>query len=339
MLLEERQLQSNCMTWFKEIKIHLETLLGKHMRPYENAFQIFFQEEYETFRVKMYHNLNQLQWQLEKENLYSCDPKTCLGVLITQFKEFFDSKRRNLLRYLDVHYKLINERALKYGELRMKEREVQAIKDIEKWLKESEMQKQDSLVTKGAALEASLVTEGATLEACLVNEGIAMDDNLLAKESTYDSVTSSEQLHESSSSGNEIRISDNASSRSGNDANANIRPLYDNDYEQQRAFFASLINNLTCDVEKCNKVHREAQQANGLLTNKLERYKQNEKHFAKDKTIESEYYKKIKLLNDDISNLKSQACQNDKTFARENGKFDENAQPILKRKNELEKKN
>ncbi|GJY00882.1 hypothetical protein Tco_0359034 [Tanacetum coccineum] len=57
----------------------------------------------------------------------------------------------------------------------------------------------------------------------------------------------------------------------------------DVDYEQQRAFFASLINNLKCDVKK--------------------------------------------------------SCQNDKTFARENGKYDEYVQPLLKRKNELEEKN
>ncbi|GKB76180.1 hypothetical protein Tco_0943075 [Tanacetum coccineum] len=92
------------------------------------------------------------------------------------------------------------------------------------------------------------------------------------------------------------------------------------DYEQQRALFDSFINNLKCDVEKCNKVNREAQQSNALLTKELEIYKEKEKHFAKDKTIESKYCKTIKLLNNKISNLKSQACQNDKTFARENGK-------------------
>ncbi|GJU24334.1 hypothetical protein Tco_1162955, partial [Tanacetum coccineum] len=93
------------------------------------------------------------------------------------------------------------------------------------------------------------------------------------------------------------------------------------DHEQQSAFFASLINNLKCDVEKYNKVNREAQQANALSMNELERYKEKEKHFAKDKTIESKYYKKIKLLNDEISNLKSQACEKDKTFAKENEKL------------------
>ncbi|GJS33593.1 hypothetical protein Tco_0531975 [Tanacetum coccineum] len=90
---------------------------------------------------------------------------------------------------------------------------------------------------------------------------------------------------------------------------------------EQRAFFASLINNLKCDVEKCNKVNSEAQQANALLKNELERYKKKEKHFAKDMIIDSKYCKKIKLLNVEISNLKSQACEKDKTFAKENEKY------------------
>ncbi|GJT33462.1 hypothetical protein Tco_0923881 [Tanacetum coccineum] len=93
------------------------------------------------------------------------------------------------------------------------------------------------------------------------------------------------------------------------------------DYEHQCAFFASLINNLKCDVEKCHKVNREARQANALLTKELDKYREKEKHFAKDKTIESEYCKKIKVLNDEIPNLKSYACEKDKAFAKENEKL------------------
>ncbi|GKA21038.1 hypothetical protein Tco_0701027 [Tanacetum coccineum] len=103
-----------------------------------------------------------------------------------------------------------------------------------------------------------------------------------------------------------------SSNSEGNDADADIGPSYDNDtmnennsniisdipnmdpdrdkeehdyvnYEQQYAFFASLINNLKCEVDK--------------------------------------------------------SCEKDKTFAKENEKYDEYVQPLLKRKNELEKKN
>nr|GFC68387.1 hypothetical protein [Tanacetum cinerariifolium] len=160
--------------------------------------------------------------------------------------------------YLDVLDKLIDERVLKDGELRMKESEVQAIKEIEKWLKEREIQQQENLSTEGIVVEANLstdditleaclvtestvmdaclVTEGASLEACLVIEGTKMDDSLVAKESTNDYVTSSEQLDESSSlrnecsrSRNENRISDHESISLGNDADADIGPSYDND--------------------------------------------------------------------------------------------------------------
>ncbi|GJW32838.1 hypothetical protein Tco_0052870 [Tanacetum coccineum] len=112
-----------------------------------------------------------------------------------KFKEFFDSKkgnasdvpnkswqesfndgtrwepenyRRLLLRYLEELDKLIDERVLKYEELRFKESEVQAINKIEKWLNESELQQQESLITEGAVIKACLVTEGAALEACLL---------------------------------------------------------------------------------------------------------------------------------------------------------------------------
>nr|GEU61224.1 hypothetical protein [Tanacetum cinerariifolium] len=77
------------------------------------------------------------------------------------------------------------------------------------------------------------------------------------------------------------------------------------DYEQQRAFFASLINNLKCDVEKYNEVNREAQQANALLTNELERYKEKQKHFLKDKTIESEIGKEKILFGTETSRFET----------------------------------
>ncbi|GKF74160.1 hypothetical protein Tco_0220492, partial [Tanacetum coccineum] len=84
----------------------------------------------------------------------------------TQFKNFFDSKEVNaldfqnkcsqknfkdgtgwepdtyrhiLLWYLDELDKLIDEKVLKYLELRMKEKEVQALKEIKRRLQDSEM--------------------------------------------------------------------------------------------------------------------------------------------------------------------------------------------------------
>nr|GEV52690.1 hypothetical protein [Tanacetum cinerariifolium] len=200
------------------------------------------------------------------------------------------------------------------------------------------------LVTKGTSLEANLVIECAALEANLVTKVIALDDNLVSQQCTVDS---------------------------RNDADADIGPSYDTDtvsevhhdtfknvfahgiktheqpksipntYVENNSNIISDIPNMDSDkgTEEHDEVNCEAQHANALSTNKLGRYKEKEKHFVKETTIESEYCKKIKLLNDEISNLKAQVCQNDKTFAKENEKYDEYVQPHLKRKNSLEKKN
>ncbi|GJR20890.1 hypothetical protein Tco_0969417 [Tanacetum coccineum] len=251
--------------------------------------------------------------------------------------------RSALLRVLEELDKLIDERALKYEELRIKESEAQAIKEIAKLLKESEIQQQESLViegttleanlstggrimeaclsindtvieacliTEGAVIEAYLLTKGATLEACLVNKGITLNDNTGVMESSGTASENSCKETPFSISEDENRKSDKESSNSeGNDANADIGPSYNSDtvsevahdmlenmfaheiqsheqpesisdtyevnknnsniisdipnmdfdrnkeehdyvdYEQQRVFFASLINNLKCDVE------------------------------------------------------------------------------------------
>nr|GEY18405.1 reverse transcriptase zinc-binding domain-containing protein [Tanacetum cinerariifolium] len=315
--------------------------------------EIFVVLKYEAFRTKMYNNLNKLQRQLKRENPYSSNSKSCLKVLRTPFKEFFDSKEVNALEF---HIKCWKKNFKDYTGW-----EPETYKHFLLWY----LDELDKLID-----EKALKYE---LEACLVNEVIEMDDILVSKECTDESVTSLEQpdersysQNESINSRNEIRSSDNEISSS--DGNADIGHSYDSDtvnennnniisdipdmdsdrdkkeddyadYEQQRAFFASLINNLKCDVEKCNEVNREAQQENALLTNELERNKEKEKHFTKDMTIASEYCKKTKLLNDEISYLKSQAWEKDKTFAKENEKYDEYVQPLLKRKNKLEKKN
>ncbi|GJS68227.1 hypothetical protein Tco_0682792 [Tanacetum coccineum] len=330
MKLDERDLHKKCLAWFEKLKKHLGFLRSSfnitNTRLFEIAFRIFFREEHQTFREKMYHNLNQLQWQLERDNFHGHDSKTCLVVLRTQVNEFFESKEVNasdvpnkkwkesfidgtkwepknfrsaLLWVLEELDKLNDERALKYGELRMKESEVKAIKENEKRLKESELQQQESLVTQGAVMEACLVTE-----------------------EQLDESSSSETTFNKSEDENKISNKDSSSSE-GNDADVDIGSSNDNKYEKHRAFFASLINNLKSDVEKCNEVNREAQLANALLTNELERYKEKEKYFAKDMIIESEYCNKSKLLSDEISNLKSQPYEKDKTFAKENEKFDE----------------
>ncbi|GKC50635.1 hypothetical protein Tco_1073380 [Tanacetum coccineum] len=81
------------MAWFEQLETHLRDLYlnsSSHaVDAFKPAFHSFFGEEHQTFRLKMFHNLDQLRLQLEKENLLEVNPRTCLEALRTQFKEFF----------------------------------------------------------------------------------------------------------------------------------------------------------------------------------------------------------------------------------------------------------
>ncbi|GJR64169.1 hypothetical protein Tco_0010234 [Tanacetum coccineum] len=356
----ELELHQKCLALFEKLKKHLGFLHRSfnfiNPRLFEIAFRIFFREEYRTFREKIYHNLNQLQWQLESDSCHghnskTClehDSKTCLVVLRTQFKEFFDTKEVNASDFPNKCWQKNFIDVLKYGALRMKEKEVQVIKEIKNRLKEKEIQQQQSLVIEGAILEACLVTKGATLEACLVNEGRALDDNLVIKETTYDSVTST-----SSNLRNQATIQD---------GRVTVQQVQGR-HGQNVTGMGSKEKILLVQIQKSGQVLDESSSSGnenrssdyessslGMKTEVLTMkatvhpdmfenvFAHGKKHFAKDMTIESEYCKKIKLLNDEISNLKSQACEKDKTFAKENEKYDEYVQPLFRKENDLKRK-
>ncbi|GKE59002.1 hypothetical protein Tco_1498187 [Tanacetum coccineum] len=96
-----KQRHSHCMAWFEQLETHLRDLYlnsSSHaVDAFKPAFHSFFGEEHQTFRLKMFHNLDQLRLQLERENLLEVNPRTCLDALRTQFKEFFSSKKVNYL--------------------------------------------------------------------------------------------------------------------------------------------------------------------------------------------------------------------------------------------------
>ncbi|GJU37545.1 hypothetical protein Tco_1185899 [Tanacetum coccineum] len=100
-----KQRHSHCMAWFEQLETHLRDLYlnsSSHaVDAFKPAFHSFFGEEHQTFRLKMFHNLDQLRLQLERENLLEVNPRTCLEALRTQFKEFFASKRVNSSEHLN----------------------------------------------------------------------------------------------------------------------------------------------------------------------------------------------------------------------------------------------
>ncbi|GJU47134.1 hypothetical protein Tco_1204400 [Tanacetum coccineum] len=194
-----KQRHSNCMTWFEQLETHLHDLYLLNspyaVDAFKPAFRSFFGEEHQTFKLKMFHNLDQLRLQLERENLHGVNAKTCLQALKTQFKEFLASKgvnatdllnqgwqqdfedftrcepsayRRELLENLDTLEAVIHRVVNTYGVLRMKENEVNALKENgsqlhdeilhEHQIKSSvKMQSQDIQINPVQAMDDSLI--------------------------------------------------------------------------------------------------------------------------------------------------------------------------------------
>ncbi|GJY37280.1 hypothetical protein Tco_0422658, partial [Tanacetum coccineum] len=179
------------MAWFEQLGMHLRDLYlnsSSHaVDAFKPAFRSFFGEEHQTFRLKMFHNLDQLRQLLERENLLEVNARTCLEALRTQFKEFFSSKR------LQSQDGQINP--------------VHAVDDSlsvskSSWI-ESEFNNALSKLVNETQLQqhVSLVTESTTLEANLSMDVNALDVGLAVTESNG---TNSYKQDTSSSSGTYI---------------------------------------------------------------------------------------------------------------------------------------
>ncbi|GJW15176.1 hypothetical protein Tco_0019309 [Tanacetum coccineum] len=183
------------MTWFEQLEIHLCDLYlnssSHDVDAFKPAFRSFFGEEHQTFRLKMFHNLDQLRQLLERENLLEVNARTCLEALRTQFKEFFASKgvnspdylnqcwqqdfkeytlckpntyRRDLLENLDTLEAVIHRAVITYGKLQLQSQDVQ----INPVHAVDDSLSHESLVTECTTLEANLSMDVKALDACLV---------------------------------------------------------------------------------------------------------------------------------------------------------------------------
>ncbi|GKD51586.1 hypothetical protein Tco_1280562 [Tanacetum coccineum] len=117
-----KQRHSNCMTWFEQLETHLHDLYLLNS-PYaviafKPAFRLFFGEEHQTFKLKKFHNLDQ----------------------------------RELLENLDTLEAVIHRVVNTYAVLRMKENELNALKETE-----TQMQRQEEKVNMREAVDAGLV--------------------------------------------------------------------------------------------------------------------------------------------------------------------------------------
>ncbi|GJW06945.1 hypothetical protein Tco_1569368 [Tanacetum coccineum] len=80
-----KQRPSHCMAWFEQLETHLRDLYlnssSHDVDAFKPAFHSFFGEEHQTFRLKMFHNLDQLRLQLERDNLLEVNLNTDVKAL------------------------------------------------------------------------------------------------------------------------------------------------------------------------------------------------------------------------------------------------------------------
>ncbi|GJU86810.1 hypothetical protein Tco_1294356, partial [Tanacetum coccineum] len=212
-----KQRHSICMTWFEQLETHLHDLYLLNspyaVDAFKPAFCSFFGDEHQTFKLKMFHNLDQLRLQLERENLHGVNAKTCLQALRTQFKGFLASKgvnatdllnqgwqqdfedftrcepsayRRDLLENLDTLEAVIHRAVITYGILRMKEIEVNALKVNGKQLNEEILHEHE--IKKSFKLQSQDVQ---------INPVQAVDDSLIVSKTSWIKLENNNALNKS----------------------------------------------------------------------------------------------------------------------------------------------
>ncbi|GJV47081.1 hypothetical protein Tco_1437293 [Tanacetum coccineum] len=243
------------MAWFKALKSHLRILYdfrflcNRTEVGFQHAFRIYFGEEHMTFVMKMLLNLDQLQLKLDRKNLHECDPKTCLEVPRTQFKELFDSNGTQD-GMINMDMKILTQEGLVNEGIAL----------------------DDSLVSKESIDDNPTLTEqqdesnslgyDVDAEKERVDKAILDVENVVVR-SSFDRDTLTEVHHSNNDTLEYVLahgIQNHEQPESISDTYVVSEEEHDDvDNEQERVIFASLVNNLKCEVEKCTKVDREAQ--------------------------------------------------------------------------------
>ncbi|GJV11204.1 hypothetical protein Tco_1352745 [Tanacetum coccineum] len=156
------------MTWFEQLETHLHDLYLLNspyaVDAFKPAFCSFFGDEHQTFKLKMFHNLDQLRLQLERENLHGVNAKTCLQALRTQFKGKFIAPKGLQLLSQDVQInpvQAVDDRLIVSKSSGIESENNNA---LSKSVNETQLQQHESLVTESTTVEANLTTDVKALD-------------------------------------------------------------------------------------------------------------------------------------------------------------------------------
>nr|GEU76937.1 hypothetical protein [Tanacetum cinerariifolium] len=268
---EGNKLHSKCIAKFKYLETHLRLLNSyRYVDHFNSVIHIYMHEwKHNQFSDMKHKNINQVKNSLVQKG----ESITSLQALRTQFELLFKSPnvtctaysplhkdfkesthyepikyRSRLLHYLDELEKLLKERTLKDGELRLKENAVKAIKEIEKGLKDKEKQTQESMV-----MDIILVSQGTTLDGSLVTEG-----TLSAQKNECSTSGNDSSDHQPSSDTNTTSKVHHAMSVSQNNESENENLAHNSSLETENHCLRSTITELSNHFETL-KVQMENQ--------------------------------------------------------------------------------
>ncbi|GJS77601.1 hypothetical protein Tco_0727482 [Tanacetum coccineum] len=267
---------------------------------FQRAFSSLFSNDVRTFKFELFHNMNNLEKQLNKETLHEQNSKSDLSVIKVQFDKFLHSKELKPSNYDGCHVK---ENFKDYTQM-----EAQSFKDliiqqmdsieqsiIERALHQQEIQKRlTRLNDRKLQIQECKVQEVKALNASL---GDTDSSGIVSKKGNAHS-----SENESSRSGNEC------SERSNYGDDTDIRPSYDTEpmaeanqnakeSDDERAMLDNLIVNLKLDTDKNKKIQKQLKKANAPLTQEMKECKSilEESNRTRDRYLGALHDKEIEL--------------------------------------------
>ena len=343
-LLNEEELHSsNCKEAFEVIQTHFQSIFNPWVMRQSEFIDAFYQKfwvSYSTFRTKCINDMGELEKILEAEEAELKEIEKLKQERDQIDKEMQLKEREQIERERQLMETEVIERETEKdnqtGEETVDEGTAPAVSMVFKESDtSSEQQIESSSPRYDSDAESTYMKEAvwdteddhirpssdteilATVQHSYVHHNVDIFDNMFVHDQTHpahsESISDTYMVEQNDS--NITLATPNMDPNGG-------EPAQDGSHhEQDRALFASLINNFKHELEKCKNDNREAKQANVFLNNELERFKDMEKRFENATKRNDE-------LELEISNLKSQAQQFEM--------YGESVKPLLEQKEALE---
>ncbi|GJR20369.1 hypothetical protein Tco_0968896 [Tanacetum coccineum] len=300
-ILKENSL--NKLNALKTTTQHLSTSNNLIYYTFRDAFHRLFEADERTFRFVLSQNIQNLEWQLNKETLHEKDSNSDLRVIKVQFDKFIHSKvlepsnynsydletRRDFKEYTHmkaqtfketiiqnmnsieqcIFERVNNEQELQNGLKRLNERNLQ--------IQERKVQKVKASDASSGDNDCSRIVSDKENDQCLKNQSNTSGD---------ESSRSMNECNEKSTSGDDMDIRPSYDTELMVEADSNVTPdspdMCDNriqtdhnvvECDDERVALANLMANLKLDIDENKTFQKQLKKANASLTQELKECK------------------------------------------------------------------